>query len=791
MTDPERVEAATRSFLDDYPDLEDALQTLLEHEHETGAWTFDDTSLDSGRFGELVSREFITQTDDGSYRFVNRATVEAVLVGDSEAATAPTATTESGVDISLPDIDARLAGAFTGGLALVVAIRSMYYSTVFQNGHVVSPANDPYFYRYWQERLLDHGAGPTDLGMFATVGEETRIRPLSHWLNWWVTELLGGTPDAAGTVAAAQPIVASVLLAVVIYALVVTLTADHRIALTAVVLFAMTPVLVVYTALGFLEHRPYQYLWLGLNAFSLVWLAVDLTHYHRAGHESPELAHARNLRAWVVAGILAFGIAATAHTWGGSPLSFVPVAVYFALRVVADCRAKLNSVLANAPALAGVGLGSLFALAAHLRWGWHESIAVTVPVALAAGSLLVAGLATVWLRFEQSPRSLLAAEGLLGGVGTVLFWQLRPEDVARLQQRSSALFDRDTATEATSLLTTDHAVVLGPLFQIGIGFYFALIALGFATYYVARNYQPAWLVVVCFTWFWFALAAIQGRFAAQLAILTAGLGAVGIVYALSRVDLVREPAIFARDGLDGPPLKLPRTPRTGGYLVGTVALILLFNLIFVPTLLGQTQHSEEKFTAALTIDEHADSLESEHSEFVLSRWGDNRMYNYFVTGESRGYGYALSNHDEFIASTDPDEQYDQHSGRVGYVVLREFDGDDVPPEATHHKLFDEFGAGNESVAHYRLIYTASDVRAFALVEGATIDVSADPDTNVTASVDVAVMDESFTYERTARTDDDGSVSLRVAYPGEYVVGEETVTVTESDVYNGTAVTPEE
>jgi len=45
--------------------LEDALQTLLEYEREAGSWRFDDTALDSGRFGELVSREFVTQTDTG------------------------------------------------------------------------------------------------------------------------------------------------------------------------------------------------------------------------------------------------------------------------------------------------------------------------------------------------------------------------------------------------------------------------------------------------------------------------------------------------------------------------------------------------------------------------------------------------------------------------------------------------------------------------------------------------------------------------------------------------------
>ena len=83
MTDSEHVEAATRSFLDEHPDLEASLQSLAEHERKVGSWTYDDTSLDSGRFGELVSREFVEQTDGESYRFVDREPSKLVLAGDS------------------------------------------------------------------------------------------------------------------------------------------------------------------------------------------------------------------------------------------------------------------------------------------------------------------------------------------------------------------------------------------------------------------------------------------------------------------------------------------------------------------------------------------------------------------------------------------------------------------------------------------------------------------------------------------------------------------------------------
>ena len=783
MTDTERVEQATRSFLDDHPDQEDTLAALLEHEQRHDSWAFDDAPVDSGQFGELVSRSFVEKTDGGDYRFADRASVEAILDGEEpDPETADSSTAAFSFDVSVPAVDTRTFAALLGALAVVIAARSLFFRSVFREGYVVSPANDPYFYRYWQAELLEHSGGPTDLGMLATVGELTRIRPLSHALNWWFADLFG----SASLVAAFQPIVASVLLALAIYGLAQTLTADHRIAVGSVLLFALTPVLVVYTGLGFLEHRPYQYLWVGVMAFSLGWLGMDLTRRHRDSQSNPALAHARDPRAWAVAAVLAIAVGAMAHTWGGSPLSFLPVAAYFAFRVVQDCRERLNPLLANGPALAGVTAGSFLALAIHLRWGWHESIAATVPVVVALGAIAVAVLATGWLRFDLQPAGLLAAEGVIAAVGAGLFWRLRPEDVARLQERSDALFGRETALETSSLFTTEQAIIFGPLSQIGIGFYLALIPLGYATYYVSREYDPAWLAAVCFTWFYLVLAAIQVRFAAQFSIFCAVFGSVGLVYLLGAVDLARPPTLFDRDALDGPSIKLPETRTVGIYLVAVIAVVLLLNLIFVPSLLAQTQYSDEQFEAALLIDDHAEEIDRDHPQnFVLSEWGDNRMYNYFVSGESSGYGYAQSNHVPFISDTDPDSYFGQFDGRVGYVVLTDVE---APERTVQAQLFDEFGAGNESVAHYQLLYAEGEVRAFVVVDGAVVQTNAEPGENVTASTDVETAGKQFSYERTATADEEGTVALQVAYPGAYDIEGETVTVTADDVYEGESVT---
>lgn len=786
MTDVEAVHSETRSFLEEYPEHETTLETLLEREQQMGAWTFHDASVDSGAFGELVSRPFVETTESGDYRFVDRRIVETAL-DSKELETNTEKMSEPGITFSLshPVLDTRAVVGLSIVLLLVVATRSLFYSAIFRSGHIVSPSNDPYFYRYWQAELLSHSSGPMDREMLATVGELTHTRPLTHTLNWWFADLLGGS-QSAGLVAVFQPLVATLLLVILLYALVITLTADHRIALGSVLLLAVTPIHVVYTAAGFLEHRPYQYLWLGVIAFALVWLAVDLTRRTREGQTNPAAAHARAPRAWAVAAVLALAVGAMAHTWGGSPLSFVPLGLYLAVRVVADSGEQVSPLLANGPALGGIGIGSFLALVAHLRWGWHEPIAAIVPLLVAVGGVAVGVVATLWLHRGLPPTGLLVAEAAIGALGIGLFWFLRRDDFGRLLERSNDLFDRDFAVETASLFTTDYAILFGPLSQIGLGFYFAVLPLGVVTYYVVREYEPAWLVVVCFTWYYLLLATIQIRFAAQFALFCAVFGAIGLLSLLSALNLVRAPAVFQPGGPEGPSLAMPETPRVGTYLVGIIAAVLLFNLIFVPTLLFQTQYSDEQFEAALTISEHAEQADRDYPQnFVLSEWGDNRMYNYFVSGESERYDYAQANYRQFIYGTDPDDYYDQFDNRVGYVVLTETG---APDESIQAQLFDELGAGSETAGHYKLLYSEDDVRVFAVVEGAVIRTRANPGELMTVRTDIETAGEAFTYERTVTADDDGEASVRVAYPGTYEINGQSVTVSEKAVYEGRELT---
>ncbi|PHQ45604.1 hypothetical protein DJ68_11945, partial [Halorubrum sp. C3] len=475
----------------------------------------------------------------------------------------------------------------------------------------------------------------------------------------------------------------------------------------------------------------------------------------------------------------------------------------------------------------GSSLGAGGALAVPLALGWHESIAAVTPVLVAGGAFVVVGLGELWRRVSLPPLALVAAEAVVAVGGLVAYARLRPGDVDRIRTRAADLFFREGISETVSLFSPDFAVVFGPLLQLGLGFYFAIAVLAVATWATARRYEPGWLVVVCFAWYYTLLATVQVRFAGQLAIMIAPFAGIGLVYLLSAIDIARPVAALgrgddvspstrgrssrgrpSRTGADSEPggetaitsLALPEETRLRGYLAATVALVLLFNLLLVPPLVGQTTHDRVQFDAALTVDSHAEDVDREYPQnFVLSQWGDNRMYNYFVNGEARSYSYARSNYDQFLTATHPDEWYNRFQDRVGYVVVTE--RENAPPtESTYTTLYDGLGVGvNDTAAtgHYQLLTATEGIRTFAVVPGATISVP-EPSSvgvengTVTATTTVTVPNSSgevtatgttFEYERHAAVSN-GTATIRVAHPGEYQVGTQSVTVTNDAVHNG-------
>jgi len=97
--------------------------------------------------------------------------------------------------------------------------------------------------------------------------------------------------------------------------------------------------------------------------------------------------------------------------------------------------------------------------------------------------------------------------------------------------------------------------------------------------------------------------------------------------------------------------------------------------------------------------------------------------------------------------------------------------------------------GTPGVGHYRAIYISDDdsVKAFAVVPGALLVGEASPAQDLAISTTVSVTGSEFEYSRTIRTDGNGRYRVRVAYPGEYTIGGETIQVSGQAVQSGQQV----
>ncbi|MFP8953879.1 MFS transporter [Natrialbaceae archaeon A-arb3/5] len=795
--DSSAIAEATAAFLAERDDGERALETVLAVDSASETWTFDDVSVDSGTFGELVSRGLVEKVD-GEYRVSDPDVVEATIAGEeveSDSRSDGGMLDEWTIDLGVWG-DRRALAGLAGALAVLFVMRMLNYRSVFQGEHAVSPANDPYHYRYWMESLLAESDGVTDFGVIADLPGGPDTRPLTHSVHWFFAELLGGDQWAADMVAAWLPVVATLALGVVVFWLAVVVTDDVRVGLASVILLALAPVHAVYAGLGFLEHRLHQYLWLGVTLLTLSWLAVDLARRREAEPSVDDAVreHLSSGWTWVAALGLGVSLAFTAHSWSGSVLTFIPLSAYVALKVAVDVRDGVPPALANAPLAVGIGIGGVIAASLHVFWDWHEPHAGLFPLVVAFGAVGVIALGECWRRVEWPVAGLVASQGVLAAVGLLAFRTLRPADWSRLQSRADDLLAREGYLESVSLFAFDQGVIFGPMSQIGIGFYVGIAVLGWACWVVSRRYEPAWLLLSVYTVFWIVLAAYQVRFAAQLTIPLSVLGGVGLVALLSWVDLARVPRPFRSDepspsvaadgGEDEPSIIFPDDSSKAGFMLGVALLVCGMSLIFVPSLSAQVTHDDAQLDAALAIDEHAEEHDREwRDNAVFSSMGDNRMYNYFVSGESQDYYYVDSWYWDFVQADDPDDWADQLDGNFGYVIANEDDG--LPAE--------QLGAGGErALSHYQLLHLSEDedVAAFVLVDGATITTTAESGENVTVETDVNAAGESFTYDREVQADDEGTVAVTVPYAGEYAVGDETVEVTETDVYDGTGVSVE-
>ncbi|MDJ1431966.1 MFS transporter [Halostagnicola sp. A-GB9-2] len=813
---PAEVATAAATFREERVDGEETLETLLtvDDEHET--WVFDDLPVDSGTFGELVSRGLVTKID-GEYRVSNRTGVRAGLEG--EEVVGDGSENDNGFELRAPiAFDPRAALALGGALVVLFFMRIVNYQSVFQGGEVVSPENDPYYYRHWMEELLSESDGVTDFGVIADMPDRAAdTRPFTHAANWFFAELGGGGQWAADVVAAWLPVAMALVLGVVVYWLAIVVTDDVRVGVASVILLALTPIHAVYSGIGFLEHRPHQYLWLGVTLVTLAWLAVDLESCRESRTEqrtssripglSPAIrAHLRSPWTWVAAVVLGIALTVSAHTWGGSVLLFIPAAAYVGFKVAMDARADLSPALANAPVVLGLLIAGVCSASLHVRWGWHDSFIAIIPMLVFAGALGVIGLGELWRRLEWPVGRLVGLEGVLVAGSVLAFSYLRPENWATLRARADDVVFREGATETASLFALDQAVVQGPLAQLGVQFYVAVVVLGWACWIAYRRYEPAWLLLSTYVAFWLAMATFQVRFAAQLAVPLSVLGGFGLVYLIAWLDVGRLPAPFrerdetterrrrdltADGGTKKPSIVLPRDLSTVAHLALIGLIICGMSLVFAPSFAAQTAYDDAQVEATIAIAEHAEDVDREYPEsYVLSQWGDNRMHNYFVNGHADGYSYADRNFQEFRTDDDPDGWYDQfEDDDVGYVVLTDSAGES-PDGSAQATLHEELGAGgheNDGLEHYKLLYADDDATAFAIVPGATLEGPVEATDHVTVSTEVEVDGETVEYEREVDVGDDGELEVVVPYAGDYAVDGTEVTVDETAVLDGEVV----
>jgi dolichyl-diphosphooligosaccharide--protein glycosyltransferase len=789
------VREATDDLLAEKPDLESDLRDVLAVDDRADGWTFDEVPVDSGAFGELVGRDIVTK-DDGEYAVADPDAVRASLDGDEESVREAGSSFEFDVpSFSLPSVSRVEAGALGAALAFVALMRTYIYPSVFRGEYVVLPSNDPYYYRYWVERLAVESAGIFDLSVLSGLpGPVSQGEPLMIATLWALTSLIGGA-DASGVVLAWYPVVSALVVSVFVYAIAVRITHDRRVGLASVAFLAVTPAFAYRTGLGFADHHAFDYSWLALTALALVQLA-DIEYEDLTAPGT-----------WLWAGALGIAVGGQAMAWDASPVVIGGLGVYVAVRAVADVRADRSPLVASVPILAGLALATGLSHLLHTGFDWHSGVVAYAPALLLVGVAGVSLLSEAVRRAEMPGLVLGVTEaaGALGGLAFV--FTFLPAYGDRLSQRLDFLLFRSGPAETQSLFSGGPSgVFIGPILELGFAWVFALPMLAVASWRAYRRTRPAWLVVCTYGWYFLLLAALQRRFVGELAPFFAMLAGYAFVLLVAKLELTALPA-FSQDGTNRPSKGTDLGRESSGArslgvpdrsTITAVAILLLFVTSAGAVQTGvrheQVKITDDNFRAAAWMSEYADERAWEYPENrALSKWGRSRMFNYFMNGESRSYAFARENYEPFLSSMDPESQYQELNGKIGFVVTTDLD-QDVPADITYARLHQRFGSagsnGAPGVGHYRAVYASGDesVKVFTLVSGANLSGTATPNETVTISTRVEIDGAEFDYRRRAGTDADGDFSVTVAHPGTYEVGNRTVTVSEDAVQNGENVT---
>ncbi|WP_135806376.1 STT3 domain-containing protein [Halorussus marinus] len=790
MTD---VREATDDLLAEKPELESDLRELLAVDERADGWTFDDVPFDSGTFGELVSRDIVTKAG-GEYEVVDPDAVRASLDGDDEPDDGDQLSRSAFSSLWLPSVSRETAGALAGALLFVAAMRAYFVGHVFRPDGVLLSSNDPYYYRYWVDQLSAEAVGIFDFSVLSDLpGAVANGEPLMVATLWWVTNALGGA-DASGAVLAWYPVLSALVVGVLVYAIAVRVTGDRRVGIASVLLLGVIPAFAYRTGLGFSDHHAFDYPWLALTALALVELA-DVGH--------PEL---EDTRTWLASGVLGVAVAGQVMAWEAGPLLVGALGVFVAVRTVAYVRAGESSLAPNAPIVAGLAFASVLSHLAHTAFGWHSEVVTYSPALVLVGVVGVSLIGEAFYRRELPAFAFGTTEvaGALGGLAVLQLFLPSYMDV--LMQRLDFLLFRTGIAENRSMFGGGPIqLLLGPLLELGFVWVLGFPVLIYAGWRAYRTNHSSWLVVVTYGGYFLVLAALQRRFVGELGPFFAILAGWGFVAFAAKMDIVRWPAFVngesksSRGGSDES-LSLGLPSRS---TITTLAILFLFvtsaGAVQTTVRHEQVKIGSDNYAAAQSINAYADHRGLESPEnYVLSKWGRNRMYNYFVNGEARSYGFADNNYEPFLAANNSEAQYQRLNDQVGFVITKDLDlPGQVPSDIMYSRLHFRFGSagddGAPGVGHYRTVYASDDgsVKAFALVPGANITGTAPAGEIVTVSTDVEIENTTFEYRRSVETTQNGTFSVTVSYPGTYSVGDQSVSVSERAVENGGNISVEE
>lgn len=774
------IREETVALLAEKPALAQKLRTVLSVDRDTDQWTFDDIPLDSGEFGELVARG-IAERDQNGYRLTDPAAVELALSDGTVAPSTFEAPSIGDLPVAIPAIDtdwARpsplTAGLVIAGLGLVIGFRLISLPAVLRNGTVVLSGNDPYYYRFLVEQLLAQGeeaAGSVALHSLPT--EVATGEPLFVVVLWWTAVLLGGTPAAAGIVLAWYPVFAAILTAVGGYTIARVLFDDQRVSVAALIMFGITPVAAFRTSLGFGDHHAFDYFWQILTLYILIHLTSR--RLPRPGVDPRTLTLTSLL-----------GLAITGHTlaWDNSPILIVPIGVAGLAVLASTLRDDAPSLRRLLPIVGGIGIAAILTGLAHQYLGWHRMAVVLTPTLLAVGLCVAVSIAVITRRTDVSPAirlfTLLLGLTLLVGLTAGMV----PSVTARFRDRLGFLLSSRGIVEMSGLFSEQLGTVIGPIFLFGFVLFLGLPYLSWVSWKAVRRHRTAWIVASTYGWYFFVLSIIQIRFAGQLAPVMAVFAGLGFVHLAATIGVARRPGVFSGERI--PALRWP-DGRGIVTLVGLFLLVASVSFVQIPVKTSQLTIESADYGTAEWIADDADARGLTYPDsYVFTPWDRNRMYNYFVNGHSRSYGYAQSNYHRFAVSTAPNRWYERLHDRVGYIVI---ETDDRFRSAPRGSLHDQLSTPATSPPHFRAVYRSptGENLVYTLVPGATITGNRSGTETLTLSTPVTLPGATFTYTRTVSSTSNGRYTVTVPYPGQYRIGNKTVIVRSAAVQNGSTI----